>query len=223
MITVHGLLGRPSTELRSAASSADLVVGGLRPLDALGVEAERRVVLGALSAALDRLADLPPAARAVVVASGDPLYFGIVRALRARGLRPAVVPAVSSVAAAFASVGLPWDDAAVVSVHGRPLATALQLARTTGKVAVLTSAEHGLRQLAEALPDGDRWFVLAERLGEEDQRVLVLQGRDAAHVEPREPNVVLILDRHPDAADEPWAGTIAGPSLHSPTSTGAAR
>ena len=45
-----------------------------------------------------------------MLASGDPGFFGIVRALRARGIRPCVIPAVSSVADAFARVGLDWDD-----------------------------------------------------------------------------------------------------------------
>ncbi|MFT4296922.1 MAG: precorrin-3B C(17)-methyltransferase [Micropruina sp.] len=211
MITVHGLLGAPSPGLRTAAASADWVVGGRRHLDALGVDEPRRITLGALRLAVEKLKELPADAEVVVIASGDPLYFGVVRSLRAAGLRPAVVPAVSSIAAAFAAVGLPWDDAAVVSVHGRPLQPAIDTARRYGKVAVFTSADNGVRELAAGLADLERWFVLAERLGESDERVRLLSTEEALTTEPLEPNVVLILDRHPHEPDAPWPGTAATP------------
>lgn len=211
MITVHGLLGAPSSQLREAARQADVVVGGRRHLEALEVEPERRITLGALRLAVEKVRELPDSAQVVVIASGDPLFFGVVRSLRASGLRPTVVPAVSSIAAAFAAVGLPWDDAAVVSVHGRPLGPALELARGVGKVAVFTSADHGIRELAAGLADLQRWYVLAERLGETDEQVRVLTPSEARVTEPAEPNVVLILDRPPSAEDAPWAGDIAGP------------
>ncbi len=220
MITVHGLLGAPSPELREAAARADMVVGGRRHLDALDVEPERRITMGALRLAVEKVRELPESAQVVVIASGDPLFFGVVRSLRAAGFRPAVVPAVSSIAAAFAAVGLPWDDAAVVSVHGRPLQPALDLARTVGKVAVFTSADNGIRELAAGLSDLERWYVLAERLGETDEQVRVLTAAEALVTEPREPNVVLILDRPPSAADAPWPGDIAGPQPSGPTGDG---
>lgn len=212
MITVHGLLGAPSDSLRLAARQADIVVGGTRHLDALQVHPERRIILGPLRSAVEKVIALPAGTDVVVVASGDPLFFGVVRRLRAAGLRPRVVPAVSSIAAAFAAVGVPWDDAAVVSVHGRPLDAALKLARTTGKVAVFTSAEHGIRELAAGLADLERWYVLAERLGDPEERVRVLSPADALTTEPAQPNVVLILDRPPDADDAPWPGDMAGPA-----------
>lgn len=220
MITVYGLLGTPSPELRQAAAGADMVVGGRRHLDALAVEPERRITMGALRLAVEKVRELPESAEVVVIASGDPLFFGVVRSLRAAGFLPAVVPAVSSIAAGFAAVGLPWDDAAVVSVHGRPLQPALDLARTAGKVAVFTSAENGIRELAGGLAGLERWYVLAERLGEPDEQVRVLTAAEALVTEPREPNVVLILDRPPSAEDAPWPGDIAGPPAAGTTGDG---
>ena len=211
MITVHGLLGAPSPALRAAAAAADWVVGGRRHLDALDVEAERRITLGALRLAVERIATLPETDQIVVIASGDPLYFGVVRSLRRAGLTPQVVAAPSSIAAAFAAVGVPWDDAAVVSVHGRPLAAAVNLARAHPKVAVFTSAENGIRELAAGLADLERRYVLAERLGEDDEQVRVFDSAQAMAVEPVEPNVVLILDRGVDAPDTDWPGALAGP------------
>ena len=151
MIHVHGYLGEISPATRSLAGRVALVVGGRRHLDALGVPDERRVVLGALSPAVERLKALPDGDDALVLASGDPGFHGIVRRLRDEGLDLAVTPAVSSVAAAFAAVALPWDDAVVVSAHGRPIDDAVAAARRHPKVAVLTGPGAGVRELAAGL------------------------------------------------------------------------
>ena len=91
--------------------------------------------------------------RVAVVATGDPGLFGIGRALADR-LGPETVkvrPAASSVAVAFGRIGLPWDDALVVSAHGRPLEDAVEALRGVAKAAVLTSPEIRPDQLAKAL------------------------------------------------------------------------
>src|SRR5262249_57571213 len=98
----------------AALGAAPLVAGARRHLTVAPHHA-RTVVLGELAPALDALA--AHEGDAIVLASGDPGFFGIVRALRERDLKFTVLPAVSSVAMAFARAGLTWDDAAVVSAH----------------------------------------------------------------------------------------------------------
>ncbi|WP_030985723.1 bifunctional cobalt-precorrin-7 (C(5))-methyltransferase/cobalt-precorrin-6B (C(15))-methyltransferase [Streptomyces sp. NRRL WC-3744] len=168
MITVVGTgTGTPVPE--DVLTGAALVVGGRRHLDAARLpEGAERVVLGPLAPALDTIAgyvgkELP----VVVLASGDPGFFGIVRALAERfgpGLLD-VRPGVSSVATAFARIGLPWDDAVVVSAHGRELRTAVNVCRARPKVAVLTGPGAGPAELGAALP-GDRTLVVASALGD---------------------------------------------------------
>ena len=83
----------------------------------------------------DRLLEITPLARmfaqveeeltrgdVAVLASGDPLLFGIGRSLIERfgSARIIVHPALSSVQLACARFRLPWDDLALVSLHGRP-------------------------------------------------------------------------------------------------------
>jgi precorrin-6Y C5,15-methyltransferase (decarboxylating) len=160
---------------RAAVDEATLVVGGARHLSALGVPAARSMTLGPLAPAIEALAqhDGP----AVVLASGDPGYFGILRALNGAGLEPAqVVPAVSSVAAAFARIGLPWDDALVVSAHGtgdgRDLRRAANVCRAHPKVALLAGPDAGAQELARELlkpreTGPARVLVVAQRLSEQ--------------------------------------------------------
>lgn len=203
MIRVHGYLGTVSERLRADAAAADLVVGGRRHLDALGVPEDRRQVLGLIGPAVDRIAALPPDASVVVVASGDPLFFGVVRRLRQAGLVVEVVPEVTSVQAAFAAVAVPWDDAQIVNAHSRGIGAAVRLAHNHPKVAVLTAPGRGIRELAGALAGQDKTYVLAARMGEPGERVEVLTTEQALALEADEvpsPHVVLILDHRPDEA-----------------------
>ncbi|PWI08642.1 bifunctional cobalt-precorrin-7 (C(5))-methyltransferase/cobalt-precorrin-6B (C(15))-methyltransferase [Streptomyces sp. NWU339] len=171
MITVVGTgTGAPVEE--AVLAGAELVVGGRRHLDAVRLpEGAERVVLGALAPALDTVGKYVAEERPVVVlASGDPGFFGIVRALAERfgSERLDVRPGVSSVATAFARVGLPWDDAVVVSAHGRDPRTAVNLCRAHPKVAVLTGPGAGPAELGAALArhSPGRVLVVASALGD---------------------------------------------------------
>ena len=211
MITVIGHDGSPlRPEATTALARAGLVAGGARHLAAVDVPPHAEtVVMGEVGAALDRVASY--AGDVVVLASGDPLFFGVVRALRERPGVPArlrVVPAVSSVAQAFARVALPWDDALVVSAHGRALAPAVHVCRSHPKVAVLTAPGAGPAELGAALAGPSvavaRRLVVAQRLGEPDEDVVECTPAEAAARQWREPNVVLCLDPAAPAPPRGW-------------------
>lgn len=194
VITVVGWDGSPlSTAAADALATATLVVGGARHLAALPVPQQARtVVLGSLERGLAELSR-DRAGRAVVLASGDPGFFGIVRALRAAGLDPVVLPAVSSVALAFARLGLSWDDALVVTTHGRELGPAVNVCRTHAKVAVLTGPGAGPAELGAALVGSYRTLHVLTALGTPEEDWLECSPEEAALREWREPNVVLSL------------------------------
>ena len=195
MITVIGLDGSPlSRRAAEAVAGATLLVGGRRHLAAVGATTSPRViVLGPLRPALDALAAHD--GEAVVLASGDPGFFGIVRALRERGLGCEVLPATSSVTLAFARAGLPWDDAVVVSAHGRELRAAVNVCRAYPKVAVLTGPGQGPAEIGAALACWPRRLLVAEDLGGPDERITDCTPADAAARTWTDPNVVLIPGR----------------------------
>jgi len=215
-VTVIGCTGALPPESAGVLAGATLVVGAARYLSMVDSAASsidgraERLILGDVSAALARLAahDGP----AVVLASGDPGFFGIVRALRRTGIDFAVLPAPSSVATAFARLGLPWDDALVVSAHGRALAPAVNACRAYPKVAVLTGPGAGPAELGTALRDLPRRLVVAERLGTPDERLTETTPAHAAEARWTDPNVVLVLgNAQPDGAR--WvAGAPPGPT-----------
>ena len=136
---------------------------------------------------------------ACVLASGDPGFYGIVRALAARvgADRLDVRPAPSSVAVAFARLGLAWDDALVVSGHGRDPHAALAAALRHPKVAILTAPAAPPAWYAERLAGSGRTLAVAERLGEGDERVVRGAPEEIARATFAEPNVLLVFDPAP--------------------------
>jgi len=176
-----------------------------------------RIVLGPLAPALDRVAEhlARDDARVVVLASGDPGFFGIVRALAERFGPGAldVRPGAPSVAVAFARIGLTWDDAVVVSAHGRDPRTAVNACLAHPKVAVLTGPGAGPAELAAGLVRGawGRMLVVATALGDpEQERVERLTPAEAlARDWPDPVSVVLCLDESRTLSP---ARTVAGAS-----------
>ena len=219
MITVVGT-GTGTPLPLDAVAGAELVVGGRRHLDAVRLpEAAERIVLGPLAPALDAMEEyVGKDRRVVVLASGDPGFFGIVRALAERfgAHRLDVRPGVSSVAAAFARIGLTWDDAVVVSAHGRDPRTAVQVCRARPKVAVLTGPGAGPAELGAALSRAscDRVLVVASALGSADERVeRVTPAEAAARDWGTSVSVVLCLDESRAlGAVRTVAGPPAGPA-----------
>lgn len=178
-VTVVGLgpggLDAMAKSARGALESADLVVGGARHLALVGsTRARRALIEGDLAGVLDAIEAEP--GHVCALASGDPGFFGILRALVARLGRDRVDvhPAPSSVALAFARLGLPWDDAAVVSAHGRPLEDAARVAASLPKVAVLVAADSSPAALGAALVTlgaPHEHVAVCARLGLDDERV----------------------------------------------------
>ncbi|KUN18998.1 precorrin-6Y C5,15-methyltransferase [Streptomyces antibioticus] len=217
MITVFGT-GTGAPVPADVLAGARLVVGGRRHLASAPVPADaEQVVLGPLAPALDTIErHLKAESPVVVLASGDPGFFGIVRALAERFGSELldVRPGVSSVAAAFARLGLTWDDAVVVSAHGRELRTAVNVCRARPKVAVLTGPGSGPAELGTALRADARVLVVASALGSAEERVeRVTPAEAAARDWGTSVSVVLCLDetRLLGAAARTVAGSDAGP------------
>ncbi|MCC6177733.1 MAG: precorrin-6y C5,15-methyltransferase (decarboxylating) subunit CbiE [Chloroflexi bacterium] len=165
-----GLDGLTPT-VRARVAAAGLLVGARRHLSLIAEHpAERLTVTGDLNVLARRLAEEIQHRRVVVLASGDPCFFGIGSFLADRlgHERVEIVPAVSSVALAFARLGLGWQDARVVSAHGRPLDDAIRASVGGKKLAVLTDADNTPAVVAHRLldagaADADAWVF--EHLG----------------------------------------------------------
>ncbi|WP_026167499.1 bifunctional cobalt-precorrin-7 (C(5))-methyltransferase/cobalt-precorrin-6B (C(15))-methyltransferase [Desulfovibrio oxyclinae] len=162
--------------------NATLLAGGSRLLDAVGREVAPDADRLPLSSPLDRCVrrirkEMDGGGRAVVLADGDPLFFGIGNLLsRELGReRLKVLPAVSTLQLAASRLGVSWERTVSISLHGRsdytPLFAALVRADT---IAIFTDEENDPSAVARAMlergADGFTMTVL-ERLGTEGEQV----------------------------------------------------
>lgn len=178
---------------------AQVLVGGMRHLNFFPDHpGERIAVRGALEAVLDAVDAASAGKRVAVLASGDPLFFGIGRALSARFSRDRLhfVPGPTSVQALCAALGRSWDDVQVFSLHGRaPSFAWMWFLRRGHAVAFLTDKEHPPGWIAERLLQagflGHRVCV-GEDLGLPSERVSVWTPAEASGKHFSQLNVVLV-------------------------------
>lgn len=129
---------------------------------------------------------------ACLLASGDPLYYGIGRWLLQRYARAELqfYPAVSSIQAACHALGLALQDVQVVSLHGRPLATLRRHLARQQTILCLTDAQSSPQALAQLCCDAgfaESRLWVCEQLGYATQNIrefavteLAAEASDAA-------------------------------------------
>jgi precorrin-6B C5,15-methyltransferase / cobalt-precorrin-6B C5,C15-methyltransferase len=162
---------------REAVADATLLCGGRRHLDEVPPHGEERVEIGDVGACVERLRQRRPEELAVVLATGDPLLFGIGATLvRELGHdQVTVIPAVSAVQEVFARARLPWHGCCLLSAHGRDPAPALAAALAGPAAAILCDDRNPPERLAMALLEAgmeDCRAVVGERLGGPVERVV---------------------------------------------------
>jgi precorrin-6Y C5,15-methyltransferase (decarboxylating) len=165
-----------------------------------------------VGADLDRLAMMldQTTSPTVVLASGDPLFYGTARFLcdRLGKDRFDVLPHVSSMQLAFARVKESWDEAYLANLASQPLERVVDRIRSAEKVGVFTSDEVPPARLAEELlSKGISYFTVyvCENLGSPDERVTRCLLADLVNQKFSPLNVMILIrqsgvpDRQADA------------------------
>lgn len=164
----------------NAASRAQVLYGTKRLLGAFPqFEGQRIALEGSLLKALEEIRELSFENDVCLLASGDPLFFGIAGLVAKRLGRKdlVVVPGVSSMQQAFAAALVPWSRAGLFSVHGRALDGLVARLGNVPAAGVFTDGINhpGLiaAHLIEFLPGSHSdWCAhVCENLGDIDQRV----------------------------------------------------
>jgi len=177
---------------------ADILIGGNRLLDYFKqYSAQKKTIDKNLTDVIDFVKNRMTSQSIVVLASGDPLFFGIgARLVKALGGENVLIyPNISSVAAAFARIKEPWSNVRVVSLHGRNNESVLLKAlETENVVAVFTDPKNNPVRLAQRLIEED--FVnfkmcVLESLGTTEERFNWYSLDRAAGMVFAEPNLVI--------------------------------
>jgi precorrin-6Y C5,15-methyltransferase (decarboxylating) len=206
-----GLAGL-TTRGRTLLASADLVLGSESVLDLLTEISAQRVRLGPdLQEMVSFLTANLGRKRIVIVAGGDPLFYGVARYLCEKLGKEhfEVLPHVSSMQLAFARVKESWEEAYLTNLATHPLDSVLDRIRTAELVGLFTSEQETPAAIARTLLvrglDYFRAYV-CENLGAPDERVTQGELADIQDMEFASLNV-MILKRKPGRPDQAAGGS----------------
>jgi cobalt-precorrin-7 (C5)-methyltransferase len=139
-----------------AVEAADSIVGGARALELFAhLDKDSKIIDSNLAEVIEYIKVRRQHGPIAVVVSGDPGFYSLLNYLskhfNAEHLR--VVPGISSVQAAFATLKLPWQEAALLSLHGRPLEAIAHKLNEYPLVGLLTDPGVNPAQLADCLKE----------------------------------------------------------------------
>lgn len=171
-----GGLASLTGEALDAIDRATAIFGGERHLAMLGETAAETIVWETpFSAALDRLLDRA-GTPTVVLATGDPMWFGVGATLARHVVSEAmlVLPAPSAFSLAASKLGWPLQATACLTVHGRPVDQLSRHLFPGEKLLVLSEDSASPREIARLLTSrgfGQSRMVVMEHLGGEREQV----------------------------------------------------
>ncbi|MEV3853892.1 precorrin-6y C5,15-methyltransferase (decarboxylating) subunit CbiE [Streptomyces sp. NPDC050095] len=213
-IGADGWPGLPESA-RAALRTAEVLIGGPRQLDLLPLDdcpGERVPWPSPLRPAVPGLLAAHAGRRIAVLASGDPMFYGIGRTLvETTDVPVRVLPHPSSVSYACARLGLPVEDTEVVTLVGRPvdrLAAALHDGR---RVLVLSAGADTPAAVAALLTDrgfGPSRMTVLEQLGSAAEASYAGVAEDWSHAPGDALNVIAVDCAR--AADALRLGAVPG-------------
>ncbi|MFX0560446.1 precorrin-6y C5,15-methyltransferase (decarboxylating) subunit CbiE [Tepidibacillus infernus] len=195
---------------RKWIAEADILVGGERQLSYFpDFQKEKWILRGDLPFILHRLKEKAINKKVVVLASGDPLFYGIGRLfLDIIGYENlSIYPHLSSVQLAFARLGDSWQDSYIESLHGRSLTGLAQRIDGKAKIALLTDAVHSPTMIAQYLLiygfDEYEMFI-GEHLGGKNEKIYLLSLEEAGDQTFAPLNIVIMRKRKEIPAVQSW-------------------
>lgn len=168
-----------SETVQKIIRQATVLAGSQRHLSYFADHPGKKVLLTDFNQGIEEVKQLLSVEHQVVIlASGDPLFFGLGRLLLTH-FSPAELqfqPHLSSIQLAFSRLKIPWQDASLVSVHGRSNDQLIKLLKQgKAKIALLTDRNHhpaAIARLYLALDLSVEYtFYLAENLGNTDEKI----------------------------------------------------
>lgn len=198
-----------SSRAWNAVNRAAVLAGGERQLAFFPEFTGEKVVLkGGLLQTLDELGERAAEDNVCILASGDPGFFGIGRLVQKRlgSDHVEVIPQATAMQWAFARLGLSWQDAGFLSVHGRPIAGFVNRLRPWQTVACYTDAENSPARLAARMlefGETDWQATVCENLCGPGERIRHFTLEELAEVRDVQPLNTLVLQRTGDKERRP--------------------
>jgi precorrin-6Y C5,15-methyltransferase (decarboxylating) len=196
-------------EARRLVNRAKIVFGAERLLDMFpSLTGEKIAVSNNLAKITNLIKKNLRHKRMVVLASGDPNFYGIASYLTGKLGKNIIeiIPNISAMQTAFARIKESWEDAVFASVHSRPIEDIVETVRLNYKIGIFTDGKHTPAAIARVLlqhgVDGYQAYV-CQNLGREDEKVIETDLHGLRQTECSPLNILILLrarQRKPTAA-----------------------
>jgi len=193
-----GILGLPAKTL-AKIESAQHIWGSERLLrfwqDHPGI---KHLINNNMSVFIEELRNVAVENSSIVLASGDPGFFGVGATLLKSfpNEQIEVIPHVSSIQVAFARAKIAWNGAHFTSVHARSMEELVGLVRRFAMIGILTSPQQSPAKIAQTLLRAhlaDCRAIVGENLEEEDEKITDVRLSELPGMEFSPLNVLLLI------------------------------
>ena len=182
---------------------ADIIAGGRRILNFFKSFKGEKVILD--KKIRDKLQNLKKLKdkKIVILASGDPLFFGIGKLIIEIFGRDNVefIPYLNSVQLLCSKFKINYEDFINVSVHGREISNKIiGKIKYNKRIAVLLDKYNNINKLSEILLnylDKNTEIILGQMLGTENERIVLTNLKSLKNIEPSELDTILIFNKKP--------------------------
>lgn len=169
-----------------AIENAKVLVGGSRALADFAREGQKTFAIKAdIKAVMNFIGEELKQNDVVVMVSGDPGYYSLLSSLRKNFPieQIKVIPGLSSMQVAFAKIALPWQEASLLSFHGR-VPKDEDLVYVKGRIiGMLTDNKFNSGRIAEYLIergwDKNARAYICSRLSYPDEKIACLSLEEA--------------------------------------------
>lgn len=176
-----GSEGTFTVEGRQAAEQADLLIGAKRMVEAAALPGQKIFCEYRSEVIADYIKKHPEYDRIVIVLSGDVgFYSGAKKLVELLNGEVEILCGISSVNYFMAKIGLSWEDAKILSAHGKSC-NLIHYIRHNQKVFSILGTGDGVAELAKKLVSygmGEVTLYVGERLSYKDEAVFSKKARE---------------------------------------------
>jgi len=167
-------------EALNVVNSSDIVIGSRRALELfLDIPADK-IELNAknmgeiLNLAVSKACE---GRKVALLSTGDPGFSGLLKPIQklAGKLKFEVVPGISSVQICASKLQIPWDEANIITMHGKGISDKLMSLLANGKTTIIlpnSTIKETVNHLIDQGTDPDRMAVVCENLSYETERIV---------------------------------------------------
>lgn len=182
-------------------AAAEVILCGERHLESFDASGKDVMIIGRgtpLSELMQRVKESYPIRKTAIVVSGDCGFYSLLtytkKVVPSEDIE--AIPGISSLQYLFAKIGMTWQDAEMMSLHGRDQDLMKRVA-TGNKVGILTDGEHNTAYIGKMLKDngyGEKILYVGEDLSYSDERITRLTVEEGLSFKEKGMAVVVIAD-----------------------------